>query len=220
MLKRVGLLGGSFNPAHGGHRQISLAAARALNLDEVWWLVSPGNPLKPREGMAPLAARLGSAIAMARRARASPRSSQPGQHKPVGPFGAADFLAHRIGQVGHAVDRGGDCFQPAGIEPQPVEQRGGQARRLARGNVARIGGKDRRLVRAQRRRRGMERRRLGRRIHPRQHGLRGAAIAGEPRDQINGAFGGVGGLVGHAARLPPAAALVTAGNHPAHRNPS
>ena len=66
MLKRVGLLGGSFNPAHGGHRQISLAAARALNLDEVWWLVSPGNPLKPREGMAPLAARLGSAIAMAR----------------------------------------------------------------------------------------------------------------------------------------------------------
>ncbi len=72
MLKRVGLLGGSFNPAHGGHRQISLAAARALNLDEVWWLVSPGNPLKPREGMAPLAARLGSAIAMARRARIVP----------------------------------------------------------------------------------------------------------------------------------------------------
>ena len=66
--RRVGLLGGSFNPAHGGHRRISLLAARALGLDEVWWLVSPGNPLKPQAGMAPLAARVGSAIAQARRA--------------------------------------------------------------------------------------------------------------------------------------------------------
>ena len=45
---------------------------RALALDEVWWLVSPGNPLKPREGMAPLATRLGSAIEQARRARIVP----------------------------------------------------------------------------------------------------------------------------------------------------
>ncbi len=45
---------------------------RALDLDEVWWLVSPGNPLKPRAGMAPLVARLGSALAMARRARIVP----------------------------------------------------------------------------------------------------------------------------------------------------
>lgn len=66
--KRVGLLGGSFNPAHGGHRRISLFAMRALGLDEVWWLVSPGNPLKPREGMAPLAARYASAVEQARRA--------------------------------------------------------------------------------------------------------------------------------------------------------
>ena len=40
------LLGGSFNPAHDGHRRISLFAARALGVDELWWLVSPGNPLK------------------------------------------------------------------------------------------------------------------------------------------------------------------------------
>ncbi len=66
--RRVGLLGGSFNPAHGGHRAISLFAANALGLDEVWWLVSPGNPLKPRAGMAPLAARVMSARAQARRA--------------------------------------------------------------------------------------------------------------------------------------------------------
>lgn len=65
--RRVGLLGGSFNPAHGGHRRISLLALEALGLDEVWWLVSPGNPLKPVEGMAPLAARVASAARVARR---------------------------------------------------------------------------------------------------------------------------------------------------------
>lgn len=66
--RRIGLLGGSFNPAHGAHRRISLFARKALNLDEVWWLVSPGNPLKPEAGMAPLAARLASAREQARRA--------------------------------------------------------------------------------------------------------------------------------------------------------
>ena len=63
---RVGLLGGSFNPAHEGHRHISLAALRALALDEVWWLVSPQNPLKPSAGMAPLAARIEAAGRVAR----------------------------------------------------------------------------------------------------------------------------------------------------------
>ena len=64
----TGLLGGSFNPAHGGHRRISLFARAALGLDEVWWLVSPGNPLKPKAGMASLAARVASARRQARRA--------------------------------------------------------------------------------------------------------------------------------------------------------
>ncbi len=63
------MLGGSLNPAHGGHRRISLFALEALGLDEVWWLVSPGNPLKPAAGMAPLAARVGAA---AREARLAP----------------------------------------------------------------------------------------------------------------------------------------------------
>lgn len=66
--RRIGLLGGSFNPAHGGHRNISLFALQALGLDEVWWLVSPGNPLKPRRGMAPLAVRFASARNRSRRA--------------------------------------------------------------------------------------------------------------------------------------------------------
>ena len=65
----TGLLGGSFNPAHGGHRRISRFAIDALGLAEVWWLVSPGNPLKPRAGMAPLAARFASTVPQARRAR-------------------------------------------------------------------------------------------------------------------------------------------------------
>lgn len=63
---RTGLLGGSFNPAHGGHRRITRFAMDALGLDEVWWLVSPGNPLKPKKGMAPLPARLKSARDQAR----------------------------------------------------------------------------------------------------------------------------------------------------------
>ena len=67
-MKRIGLLGGSFNPAHRGHRRISLAALEALGLDEVWWLVSPGNPLKADKEMAPFDARLRSAQAMARHA--------------------------------------------------------------------------------------------------------------------------------------------------------
>ena len=69
MTRRIGLLGGSFNPAHRGHRATSLAAMEALGLDEIWWLVSPGNPLKPKTGMAPFAARLRSARHIARRSR-------------------------------------------------------------------------------------------------------------------------------------------------------
>ena len=65
----VGLLGGSLNPAHGGHRRITLFAIAALALDEAWWLVSPGNPLKPRAGMAPLPVRVAMARRQARRAR-------------------------------------------------------------------------------------------------------------------------------------------------------
>ena len=56
--RRVGLLGGSFNPAHAGHLHISRLALDRLALDELWWLVSPQNPLKSERGMAPLAERL------------------------------------------------------------------------------------------------------------------------------------------------------------------
>lgn len=68
-MRRIGLLGGSFNPAHDGHRDISLAALAYLDLDEVWWVVSPQNPLKPETGMAPFAERLAGAEAMAEHPR-------------------------------------------------------------------------------------------------------------------------------------------------------
>jgi nicotinate-nucleotide adenylyltransferase len=58
-------LGGSFNPAHGGHLHISRLALARLGLDAVWWLVAPQNPLKPAAGMAPFAARLRLAAAVA-----------------------------------------------------------------------------------------------------------------------------------------------------------
>ncbi|MBC2772532.1 nicotinate-nucleotide adenylyltransferase [Rhizobium sp. AQ_MP] len=61
----VGLFGGSFNPPHQGHVLVAEIALRRLGLDQLWWLVTPGNPLKSRRELAPLAERLASCEAMA-----------------------------------------------------------------------------------------------------------------------------------------------------------
>lgn len=66
--QRIGLLGGSFDPPHAGHVHITRAALQRFGLDRVWWLVSPGNPLKPR-GPAPLHQRLQAARAIMRHPR-------------------------------------------------------------------------------------------------------------------------------------------------------
>ncbi len=70
--RRVGLLGGSFNPAHSGHLHISLLALKQLRLDEVWWLVAMQNPQKPTNNMAPYEDRLSFARAVAQNPRIFP----------------------------------------------------------------------------------------------------------------------------------------------------
>ena len=55
---RIGLFGGTFDPAHAAHRAACLLALHRLGLDRVWWLVTPGNPLKDTDGLAPLAERV------------------------------------------------------------------------------------------------------------------------------------------------------------------
>ncbi len=86
---RIGLLGGSFNPAHDGHLEISELAMCKLRLDGVWWMVSPQNPLKPAQGMAPLERR----IAEAARTADDPRITVTGIETELGTQYTADTLA-------------------------------------------------------------------------------------------------------------------------------
>lgn len=83
------MLGGSFNPAHAAHRHISLVALRRLGLDQVWWLVSPQNPLKPTHGMAAFADRFASAVGVARH----PRIIVTGLERALGTRFTSDTLA-------------------------------------------------------------------------------------------------------------------------------
>jgi len=66
---RIGLFGGTFDPPHEAHLSASLLAMKRLDLDRVWWLVTPGNPLKDTRGLAPLAQRIVAAGALARHPR-------------------------------------------------------------------------------------------------------------------------------------------------------
>ncbi len=92
---RIGLLGGSFDPPHEGHRQASLVALNALGLDQVWWLVSPHNPLKPN---AP-SEDLGRRIAAARRVAADPRIKVTGIETALGTTYTAETLARLIPRI-------------------------------------------------------------------------------------------------------------------------
>jgi nicotinate-nucleotide adenylyltransferase len=66
---RIGLFGGTFDPAHDAHLAACLLAMKRLDLDRVWWLVTPGNPLKDTRGLASLAERIVAARALARHPR-------------------------------------------------------------------------------------------------------------------------------------------------------
>ncbi|PKP82294.1 MAG: nicotinic acid mononucleotide adenylyltransferase [Alphaproteobacteria bacterium HGW-Alphaproteobacteria-2] len=85
--QRIGLLGGSFDPAHAGHAHITREALKRFHLDRVWWLVSPGNPLKPL-GPAPMARRL----ARARRVMSHPRVTVTGIEARLGTRYTAETL--------------------------------------------------------------------------------------------------------------------------------
>lgn len=67
--QRIGLLGGSFNPPHAAHRQISQIALKRLKLDRIWWIVTPGNPLKANGELAPQAQRIAACRAVAQDTR-------------------------------------------------------------------------------------------------------------------------------------------------------
>ncbi|MFM2388559.1 MAG: hypothetical protein RLZZ437_114 [Pseudomonadota bacterium] len=83
----IGLLGGSFDPAHGGHVQLTREAIKRMRLDAVWWLVTPANPLKARQP-APMAVRLAQARAVMRH----PRVKVTGLEAELGTVATADTI--------------------------------------------------------------------------------------------------------------------------------
>lgn len=93
----VGLLGGSFNPAHEGHRYVSVAALERLGLDEVWWLVSPHNPLKPAEDLLPYEQR----VDWARREARHPRIRVSTLEARIGTRYTVDTLARLVRLAGY-----------------------------------------------------------------------------------------------------------------------
>lgn len=106
---RVGLLGGTFNPPHAAHRQISRIALARLGLDQVWWLVTPGNPLKSNGGLPALEDRM----AAARRVADDPRIVVTGfEDRLASPFTAATiaFLRRRHPRVRFVWLMGADCL--------------------------------------------------------------------------------------------------------------
>jgi nicotinate-nucleotide adenylyltransferase len=86
----IGLYGGSFNPPHAAHRMVGLLALRRLGLDRVWWLVSPGNPLKDNSALPSLAERM----AAARRMAAHPRIVVTDVEAAIGVSHTYDAVAH------------------------------------------------------------------------------------------------------------------------------
>jgi nicotinate-nucleotide adenylyltransferase len=87
---RIGLFGGTFDPPHAAHRAACLLAMKRLGLDAVWWLVTPGNPLKDTRHLAPLEKRIAAARAMVRH----PRVHVSGLEAEIGTRYTHDTIAH------------------------------------------------------------------------------------------------------------------------------
>lgn len=109
LTKRIGLLGGSFNPAHEGHVYISELALIKLGLNEIWWLVSPQNPLKEKETLAPYKNRLEEAkkISRAKAIRVSDIEKQKGFQFSVDTL---KYLKSHYPKAGFVWLMGADCF--------------------------------------------------------------------------------------------------------------
>lgn len=150
---RIGLLGGSFNPAHEGHRHVAERALAALGLQAVWLLVSPGNPLKPPRGMAPFAARLASArrVADGRRVVATGMEARLGTRYTVDTlallrkrFPCADFALLLGADNLEQLPRWRRWREIARTTPMAVVPRPGATRRALAGRAARLLGRHRR----------------------------------------------------------------------------
>jgi nicotinate-nucleotide adenylyltransferase len=87
---RIGLYGGSFNPAHAGHRHVSLMALKRLGLDRIWWIVTPGNPLKDTGELATTAMR----VEEARQVADHPRIDVTAFEAEIGARYTVDTLAY------------------------------------------------------------------------------------------------------------------------------
>jgi nicotinate-nucleotide adenylyltransferase len=104
---RVGLFGGSFDPPHDGHLQVSVVALRALRLDQVWWLVSPRNPLKPNAPSTDLSRR----IVAARKLISHPRIKVTGIEAALGTTYTAETLRRLLPRL-----RGVTCIWMMGAD--------------------------------------------------------------------------------------------------------
>jgi nicotinate-nucleotide adenylyltransferase len=91
---RIGLFGGTFDPPHAAHRAACLIAMKRLNLERVWWLVTPGNPLKDTRGLAPLAQRIAAARALAHH----PRIDVTGLEAGIGAHYTYDTVRYLLGR--------------------------------------------------------------------------------------------------------------------------
>jgi nicotinate-nucleotide adenylyltransferase len=139
---RIGLFGGSFNPPHAAHRAVSLHALKRLQLDRVWWLVTPGNPLKDVNDLPPLEQRLAAARTLA----AHPRIDVSDVEAVIGTQYTYDTIRHLLKEcsgVRFVWIMGADNLKSfhrwknwrgiASLVPIAIVDRGGPARTAASG---------------------------------------------------------------------------------------